>query len=131
MRILIAEDDDTSARYMASLLACFGECLVVTDGEQASAAIRSALEQGNPFQLICLDIMMPCKTGQEVLEEVRRLEEDMGITSNQGVKILMTTALGDVRSVMSAYRGGATAYMTKPILTDRLYETMRRLGFEV
>lgn len=131
MRILIAEDDSTSARYMSGLLARFGECVVAEDGELALAAYRKALDDGQPFQLICLDIMMPRRNGQEVLEEVRRLEQQGGVSPGQGVKIIMTTALGDMRSVMSAYKGGATAYITKPILTERLYETICSLGFEV
>ncbi|HWR04979.1 MAG TPA: response regulator [Humidesulfovibrio sp.] len=131
MRILIAEDDSTSARYMSGLLARFGECVVVEDGELALAAYKAALEEGKPFQLICLDIMMPRKNGQEVLEDIRQLERAADMKPGQGVKIIMTTALGDVRSVMSAYKGGATAYITKPILTERLYETICSLGFEV
>lgn len=131
MRILIAEDDSTSARYMSGLLARFGECVVVEDGELALAAYMAALEQGKPFQLVCLDIMMPRKNGQEVLVEIRQLEQAADVKPGQGVKIIMTTALGDVRSVMSAYKGGATAYITKPILTERLYETICSLGFEV
>lgn len=131
MRILIAEDDSTSARYMSGLLARFGECVVVEDGEFALAAYKAALEDGKPFQLICLDIMMPRKNGQEVLEDIRQMELAADVKPGQGVKIIMTTALGDVRSVMSAYKGGATAYITKPILTERLYETICSLGFEV
>lgn len=131
MRILIAEDDTASARYMSGLLVRFGECVVCEDGEFALAAYRSALEEGRPFQLVCLDIMMPRKNGQEVLEEIRRLERQAGIRPGLGVKIIMTTAMGDMRSVMSAYRGGATAYITKPILTERLFETICSLGFEV
>lgn len=130
MRILIAEDDSTSARYMSGLLARLGECVVAEDGEIALDAYNKAKEEGRPFQLICLDIMMPRRNGQEVLEEIRRQEQQNGVKPGQGVKIIMTTALGDMRSVMSAYKGGATAYITKPILTERLYETICSLGFE-
>jgi len=130
MRILIAEDDSNSARYMSGLLARLGECVVAEDGELAMAAYNKAKEEGRPFQLICLDIMMPRRNGQEVLEEIRRQELENGVKPGQGVKIIMTTALGDMRSVMKAYRGGATAYITKPILTERLYETICSLGFE-
>lgn len=131
MRILIAEDDNTSARYMAGLLGRFGECTVVEDGELALKAYRTARDEGRPYEFICLDIMMPRMDGQEVLEAIRREEETAGLDPGKGVKIVMTTALGDVRSVMSAYKGGATAYITKPVLTERLYETMGSLGFEV
>lgn len=131
MRILIAEDDATSAQYMAGLLARFGECQVTGDGESALAAYRAAKREGRPFDFICLDIMMPRRDGQEVLAAIRTEEAHEGLDAAKGVKIIMTTALGDVRSVMDAYKGGATAYVTKPILTERLYETMCSLGFEV
>lgn len=131
LRILIAEDDPTSARYMAGLLGRFGVCQVAEDGVRAMEMFRAAQVDGEPFDLVCLDVMMPRKNGQEVLEEIRALEAEQGVASGQGVKIIMTTALGDVRSVMSAYKGGATAYITKPILIERLYETLSGLGLDL
>ncbi len=131
MRILIAEDDLASARYLEGLMARYGECLVTSDGEQAVAAFQTAIGDGRPFQLVFLDIMMPHKTGQEALQEIRALEQKLGIKSNQETKVVMTTALGDVRSVMGAYKEGATAYVTKPIVPERMFETLRNLGISV
>lgn len=128
MRILIAEDDASSARYMEGLMGRFGECVVTSDGEQAVAAFRQAHDEGWPFQLVCLDVMMPNKDGQVALQEMRTLEKELGVKSSQEVKVIMTTALGDVRSVMGAYKEGATAYVTKPILPERMFETLRNLG---
>jgi len=128
MRILIAEDDLASARYMEGLMTRFGECLVASDGEQAVEAFAKALDEGRRFQLLCLDIMMPYKSGQEALQEIRALEAAHGVKSSQEVKVIMTTALGDVRTVMGAYKQGATAYVTKPIVPDRMFETLRNLG---
>lgn len=130
MRILIAEDDSTSACYMSGLLARFGECVVVEDGVLAMAAYERARRDNKPFQLICLDIMMPRMNGQEVLEAIREGEQAAGVVPDQRVKIIMATALGDMRSVMRAYKSGATAYITKPILTERLFETICSLGLE-
>lgn len=131
MRILIAEDDLASARYMEGLMARFGECLVSSDGEQAVAEFKKALDEGRPFQLVCLDIMMPHMDGQDALQKIRALEKERGVKSSQEVKVIMTTALGDVRSVMGAYKDGATAYVTKPIVPERMFETLRNLGVSV
>ncbi|OGR35169.1 MAG: hypothetical protein A2051_11610 [Desulfovibrionales bacterium GWA2_65_9] len=131
MRILIAEDDLASARYLEGLMARYGECLVTSDGEQTVTAFQAAIDEGRPFQLVFLDIMMPHKTGQEALQEIRALEQKLGIKSNQETKVVMTTALGDVRSVMGAYKEGATAYVTKPIVPERMFETLRNLGISV
>jgi two-component system chemotaxis response regulator CheY len=130
MRILIAEDDCASARYMSGLLARFGECVLAEDGELALAAYCLALEEGRPFQLLCLDIMMPRRTGRRCLRRSAGWSGWPG-EAGPGCQDHHDQALGDMRSVMSAYRGGATAYITKPILTERLYETICSLGFEV
>jgi len=131
MRILIAEDDLASARYMEGIMARFGECLVTSDGEQAVAAFEAALDEGRPFQLVCLDIMMPHKNGQEALLDIRALEQRRGVKTAQEAKVVMTTALGDVRSVMGAYKEGATAYVTKPIVPERMFETLHNLGISL
>ena len=130
MRILIAEDDPTSARYLGGLLARLGECVVVADGEECLAAFIKAQEQSRPFDLVCLDIMMPRMDGQVALQLMRQAEKERGIKPSAEVKVIMTTALGDVRSVMSAYKEGATSYITKPVAADRLFETIRSLGID-
>ncbi|MDQ7835861.1 MAG: response regulator [Humidesulfovibrio sp.] len=128
MRILIAEDDVASAQYMEGLMARFGDCHVVYDGEEAVSAFAAALEEGRPFQVVCLDIMMPQMNGQEALQQIRALELQAGVQNDHEAKVVMTTALGDVRSVMGAYKHGATAYVTKPILPEPFFETLRNLG---
>ncbi|MBU1230717.1 MAG: response regulator [Proteobacteria bacterium] len=131
MRILIAEDDPASALYISGLMARYGECLVASDGAQAVDAFAAALDEGRPFQLLCLDIMMPVKSGQEVLQEIRALEFRRGVKCADEAKVVMVTALGDVRSVMGAYKLGATAYITKPIAPEHMFETLRTLGISV
>lgn len=130
MRILIAEDDPASARYLEGLLSRHGECAVVADGQEAVEAFERALDENRPFALVCLDIMMPRLDGQEALERIRAMESARGIKPAREVKVIMTTALGDVRTVMSAYKQGATAYVTKPIASQKLLETIRTLGIE-
>ena len=44
------------------------------------------------------------------------------------VKVIMTTALDDARSVVEAYQEGATAYLVKPINRKKLMEEFLRLG---
>lgn len=130
MRILIAEDDPASARYLKGLLSRLGECDVAMDGQEAVDAFELALDENRPFDLLCLDIMMPRLDGQEALERIRSVESARGIKPAREVKVIMTTALGDVRTVMSAYKQGATAYVTKPIDSQKLLETIRTLGIE-
>ncbi len=129
MKILIAEDDAISRQIIHKILARFGRCDAVVDGAEAVEAFQLALEDGDPYDLICLDIMMPGVDGQAALKEIRELERRMDIRGERGVKVIMLTALDDPHSVVEAYyRGGATAYLVKPIEADKLLVELQRLG---
>jgi two-component system chemotaxis response regulator CheY len=129
MRILIVEDDLLSRKFLEGVLGGFGELSHAENGLLALEAVRAAHGAGKPFDLICLDIMMPEMDGQQALEEIRRLERELAVHPKQEVKVIMTTALNDPKSVVRAYyKGGATAYLHKPIDKDAMVDTMRRLG---
>lgn len=127
MRILIAEDDQTSRLLMQGLLKPYGSVDLALNGKEAVAAVRRALEAGTPYDLITLDIMMPEMDGQEALKGIRALEEAQGILSSDGAKIMMTTALGDMKNVSSAFHGLCDAYLIKPIRKAMLLTELQRL----
>ena len=106
------------------------ECDVVADGQEAVEAFVRALDVNRPFDLVCLDIMMPRLDGQAALESIRQNESRRGVKPAREVKVVMATALGDVRSVMGAYKQGATAYVTKPLDAPKLLETIRAMGLD-
>jgi two-component system chemotaxis response regulator CheY len=113
---------------MQELLKSYGPSHVAVNGKEAVEAVRLALEAVEPNDLICLDIMMPEMDGQQALKEIRALEEARGIISPDGAKIVMTTALGDMKSVFAAYSGLCDAYLTKPIQKAKLLEEPRKLA---
>ena len=122
MRTLIAEDDFTSRLLLQSFLARYGECHIAVNGTEAVSAFRCAQESGQYYDLICMDIMMPEMDGQTAVREIRALEEAGGTLSTNGVKIIMTTALDDVRNVIESFRALCDAYLFKPIDTGKLLE---------
>jgi two-component system chemotaxis response regulator CheY len=129
MKILIAEDDDLSRLILHQILGHFGPCDTTVDGAEAVEAFELAWQDDAPYDLVCLDIMMPRMDGQEALKHIRRLENRLGIRGGREVKILMLTALDDPRSVIEAfYRGGATSYLVKPVDLDRLLGELRLMG---
>ncbi len=127
MKTLIVEDDFTSRLLLQELLKSFGPSHVAVNGKEAVEAVRLALEAGEPYDLICLDIMMPEMDGQAALRNIRAQEEARGITSSRGTTIVMTTALGDLKNVSTAYSGLCDAYLTKPIQKAKLLEELRKL----
>lgn len=128
MKTLIVEDDFNSRQLLHEQLKSYGPSHLAGDGEEAVEAARLALEAGEPYQLICLDILMPRMDGHQALGRIRALEEARGVSSTHGAKIVMTTALGDLKNACAAFRGLCDAYLVKPIDHTKLRETLRQLA---
>lgn len=129
MKILIVEDDFVSRRLLQKMLAGYGDCDIAVDGAEAVQAFELAVKEGQRYDLICLDIMMPKMNGQEVLKVVRRVEREQEISAKDEAKIIMTTALDSPQNVIEAYyQGGCTSYLVKPIEKLKLIETLQEYG---
>ena len=128
MRILIAEDDFASRKMILKVLSVYGECDVTVDGMEAIDAFMMALEEGNPYDLVCLDIMMPVMDGYQALKAIRDIEVEKGIPTNKRVKIVMMTALNEERNVKKAFEMGCTVYCAKPVDVDRLKGVLQKLS---
>jgi two-component system chemotaxis response regulator CheY len=64
-----------------------------------------------------MDSMMPEMDGKAAVREIRALEESTGIPSTGGAKIVMVTALDDVKNVVASFGGLCDAYVLKPVDT--------------
>ena len=126
MKVLIAEDDFASRKFMLRFFAKYGECDVTVDGKEAVEAYKMAIECGEPYDLICLDIMMPEMDGHQALRAIRKIEEESGVAEDKRVKIVMTTALSETRHVTKAFENGCTAYAGKPINQDKLEAMLKK-----
>ena len=127
MRILIAEDDMASRKFLYEFLSEYGECEIVVDGMEALDAYLISIKENKPYDLICLDIMMPKVDGVKVLKAIKDFEKQRGVSANDQVKIIMLTALDDTEYVQKAFDLGCAAYATKPIDTDKLVQVMKEL----
>lgn len=128
MKTLIVEDDFAARKLMQRWLSSCSDCDIAVNGIEAVDAFNEALKEGAPYDLICLDIMMPQMDGHQTLEAIRQLESDHGIGGLDGVKVIMTTALGDSKHVMDAFREGCEGYIVKPVEKQKLLTEMEKLG---
>ena len=128
MKILLAEDDFASRKFMDKYLSQYGECDATVDGEEAVNAYLMALEDEEPYDLICLDVMMPVMNGYQALEAIRKGEAERGVEKEDRVKIIMATALSGERVVDKAKKLECEAYAGKPIDVEEFDNILRNLG---
>jgi two-component system, chemotaxis family, chemotaxis protein CheY len=129
MRVLVVEDDFLSRNILRDLVSTYGVCDIAVDGEEAVMAFGLAWEDGAPYDLIFMDIKMPGLNGLEAVKLVRAMERERGISSEGEAKIIMTTALGDPKTVFEAYNQcGATSYVVKPISREKVVTEVRKAG---
>lgn len=131
LKCLIVEDDIAARRLLEIHLSDWGKCDTAENGCLAIDAFTQAHESGSPYDLICLDIMMPEMDGHQTLKAIRQLEEQWEILGLDGVKVIMTTALKDSKNVFHAFREGCEAYVVKPVRKTQLLEEMERLGLSL
>ena len=115
MKILLAEDDYLTRKAMDNFLSKYGECDVTVNGMEAVDAFMLALEEEEPYDLVCLDIMMPVMDGYQSLMGIRNLEEEHNIPPEKAAKVIMTTALNEIENVKMAFELGCTIYYGNPL----------------
>ncbi len=129
MKSLIVEDDFTSRLYLQELLKEFGPAHIAVNGREAIDATEKARDDGQPYDLICMDIMMPIMDGQQALQRIRAVENERNINYGHGVKVIMITALSDMKNVTEAFsKGLADSYISKPIDRSKIIQELQSIG---
>ena len=131
MKILIVEDNFVNRKILTKYLSAYGEADVAVDGREAFDAFVAAHKENNPYQLICLDIMMPNVDGIQALDLIRKYEEENQMFNDKAVKILMTTTLDDTKNIIDAFSAQCDEYIVKPIRKDDLFERLNKIGIKV
>lgn len=128
MKTLIVEDDFVSRFVLKKMINPYGPCDMAANGKEAVQAFNMALDENQPYDLICLDIMMPEMDGKEALRIIRQKEKENNIKPENEVKIVMITALDTPKEVIDAYyNGGCTHYMVKPIEKSKIVSVLKDL----
>lgn len=130
-KFLICDDDGVCRALVYDILSPYGSCDYAFDGREAIDAVRFALEDGRPYDLICLDIMMPGTSGHEALSEIRKLEAQHGVGGSDVVPVAMTTALCDSKHCIQAFREGCEQYVVKPLTAKKLLDAIRQLDLKL
>jgi DNA-binding response OmpR family regulator len=117
-RVLVVEDEQHLADGLRFNLEAEGYQVAVADtGEAAQELLKST-----QFDVVVLDVMLPGKSGFEMMSEMRQ--------GGEFVPTLMLTARGHPEDVLKGFAAGADDYLTKPfelaILIARIRGLLRR-----
>lgn len=119
MKVLIVEDVTINFKLLENILSKYAKCDIAKNGEDGLKAFNKALKTDNPYDLICLDIIMPGISGLDVLQEIRKIDN-----GPKKVKILMTTAAADKENVVKAIKYGCDSYLIKPYNKQNVEEQL-------
>jgi two-component system OmpR family response regulator len=115
VRILIVEDDDKIASFLAKGLKQSGFSVdIASDGEESLSLCRSV-----NYDSIVLDIMLPKLDGLSVLRTLRR--------EKKLVPVLLLSAKASVDNRVTGLQAGADDYLTKPFAFSELLARLQAL----
>lgn len=115
-RILVAEDDPVTARFLTTLLSEKGyEVLLAEDGERAAELAAN----GRPDLIVC-DVVMPYRDGFDLLREFRRDER------LERIPVILLSMRDREEDIVHALESGADDYMVKPFNARELLARVRK-----
>ena len=114
-KILIVDDEEMIRDLLASALTQEGYVC-----QQASNVDEAFVHLGEqPVDLVISDIMMPGRSGVELLRDIKKVNPD--------IAVLMITGLSDMNTAMECVHLGADDYITKPFGINRVVLTIKNL----
>ena len=115
--ILIAEDEPSILESLDFILRRAGWSISsVTDGDAVIGTLRRS-----PPKLVVLDVMLPKRSGFEVLKQIRA--DDL----TRDLPVMILTAKGQAQDRQIAEQLGASSFITKPYANAEVVGTVKRL----
>lgn len=127
MKFLVVEDEFTTRLILQKILGEYGDVHIAVNGREAVEAVKSSLQNNEPYKLISLDVIMPEMDGHEALKAIRGLEAHFKVLHADRARVIMTTSLGDGKNIMSAFKEQCDGYLVKPIDRAELIKLLKNL----
>ncbi len=120
LSILVAEDNETNQRVLQAILERAGHCLtMVEDGDDA---LDKLLNDADQFDLLLLDRNLPGRNGLDIFRAYRFMQPIDPIPT------IIFSADATQSSIDESFAAGVDAYLTKPVESKKLLETIARLA---
>jgi DNA-binding response OmpR family regulator len=119
LRVLVVDDNQDIRDLVVHILSADGfNVFAAVDGENALAILNS-----NSVNLVLLDVMMPGKSGLEVLGDIRSGSNK----KLRDIPVMMITAKSSTEDIDKALELGATSYIVKPFRATTIREKVRAI----
>lgn len=122
MRALVVDDDLVSRLTLVEIMSSFAEVDSCENGTEALQAGREALRVDKPYDLICMDIMMPVMNGLDALRSIRCAEEAHG--RPRASKVIVTSSSDEATNIEKAFGSLCDAYLIKPIEGEKFLDVL-------
>jgi CheY-like chemotaxis protein len=117
MKVLVADGNDGSRRFLRDSLAHWGMRVTLAESYDAAiAAMHTARESGTPFSVLILDMHLPGSAG---FEGVAKMRSQSGM---EQTKIIVLSSAGQRGDAVRCKELGIAGYLTKPIMRSELRE---------
>jgi signal transduction histidine kinase/CheY-like chemotaxis protein len=117
--VLIIDDNETNRHILRETIRSFGcRPAEVSRGEDGLAALQAALGEGDPFDILLLDVQMEGMSGLDVLRELQQMPQ------HSGTKVIVLTSVDDLGLISGGDDLGLTGYLTKPVKQSHLRRAM-------
>ena len=121
-RVLMVEDNPVNMMIAVAMLEHWGvQVMQAGDGRAAVDAVQAAARDGQPFDVVVMDVQMPIMGGHEAARELRRHFDAATLP------ILALTAAALVSERDDALAAGMNEFLTKPIDANKLRHALARL----
>ncbi len=114
MRVLVVDDEEVIRDVLGTLLTREGH--EVTAAATAGEAV--SLFEADPHDVVLLDLMLPDRSGLEVLRDILRRDAD--------AVVVIVTAYSSIEGAIEAMREGAFHYIPKPFQNEEVLLTLRK-----
>ncbi len=123
-RVLIVDDMEPVRETLQAILEFLGfEAVCAESGKEAIEKFKKAINEGKPFSLVVLDLLLPEMSGIEILQELKKI--------NPEFKAIISSGYSDDPAVLNYEKYGFSEVLNKPYTLDELKEMLVKLGFSV
>ncbi|MBF0197731.1 MAG: response regulator [Planctomycetes bacterium] len=129
-RILVVDDDPVCIEALKLIIADYGTIDTYNNPKKALEAYKKAFElNGEKYELIISDQIMPDMTGNELIQSIREFEKQKEVLDEQKIKAMMVTQIDEFSQIIESINAGVDIYLSKPYDAKAIRESLDKQVF--